>query len=194
MFGQQYRLSGTIFVLALATASAAGVVADAQDFVHAPTSLSASDFESPPDEVMDRSVGPAIAAARNAKCWHAEPQDPDTFIGGSAELQKVEIFLPFSVSEGRDLDTNFHQSTTQTLAGGGSQTSLKPEDIPAGISVSVNGHPIYAVTSISYPVTDPLALFTGRREKGVLLEVEFMHQPRMGECYLFAAAWLVMKP
>jgi hypothetical protein len=72
---------------------------------------------------------------------------------------------------------------------------MTSEDIPRGVYVSLRGHPIYRVTKISYPASHPLGPPSmGAKGSGVLVEAEFIHQPRMGECYFFAAVWLVLKP
>lgn len=169
-----------------------GKAACAQGFVHPPQSMTEADFPQPPDAIQSRVTGPTISSI-NAQCWHVEPSDPEKFVGGTMDTQNITGFIPMAFPDGSERDTTFQQNDFRNFAGGGSTAVLKQSDIPPGIFLSFRAHPIYRITKLEFPVRQSVPIFPNFGRVGVRIFAEFKHLPRMGECYFYAAAWLVAK-
>src|SRR3954453_6626692 len=61
-------------------------------FVH-PRSFGSSDFEQPLAAIGYRWRGPSIRQF-HVQCWHREPTAPATPVGGTNDVQKVQLFVP----------------------------------------------------------------------------------------------------
>jgi hypothetical protein len=163
-------------------------------YVHPAPPLQASDFPQPPNNNQFHWLGPAIRPV-DVKCWSAQPAEPSKFLGGVHGIQQVNSFVPTSdlTLPRAQLDTSFRQTTLASFSGGGKFSDLKPEDLPPGIFVSFKGHPILKVTSVQYPIQDHDPPLIGPVKTGVKVTADFMHEPRMGECYLYEAIWVAVK-
>ena len=124
----------------------------------------------------------------------ATAQDNAKPVGGSDDWQQAMGFAPIQLPAGARIDSSYRQDKLFQLAGGGSTTALKPEDMPAGVFVSAIAHPIFKVTQVQYPAKDPISLLTGvPRMEGVLVFADFKHLPNMGECHFYTAVSLATK-
>ena len=114
--------------------------------------------------------------------------------GGEHGTQHVTSFIPTSdLAPAGQVDTSFHQTNLRSFSGGGQNSDLKASDVPAGIFVSLKGHPILKVTALQYPVQDHDPPLFGPQKTGVKLAVDFRHEPGNGECYLYVAVWIAVK-
>lgn len=160
-------------------------------FVHPGGQPPDTKFEQPP--VGRNWVGPSIRKVYTS-CWYAEPSNPTKLIGGSDDWQQAMGFAPIQLPAGARIDSSYRQDKLSRLAGGGSTTALKPEDMPEGVFVSAIAHPIFKVTQVQYPAKDPISVLTGvPRMEGVLVFADFKHLPNMGECHFYIAVWLATK-
>jgi hypothetical protein len=157
------------------------------NYVHPPAPPQSSQFEQPPSG--HHFEGPAIRQV-SVQCWYAEPKAPDKCIGGVHGFQKVTRTI--TTEKPDRLDVSFHQKSIASFSGGGAKSDLKVDDIPPGIFVSFIGHPIYRVTKIEYPSSEPPSL-AGPGEDGVKVSADFNHEPSNGECYFYAAVWTAEK-
>lgn len=164
-------------------------------YVHPPAPPEAADFPQPPNDGHNSFHGPAIRPISVA-CWHAEPETPNNFQGGKHGFQHASAFVATNdmMSSQIHADTSFHQMAIGSFSAGGSISKLTPKDVPPGIFVSFKGHPILKVTSIEFPAQgrDNPPLF-GPLKPGVNVAIDFMHEPRMGECYIYVAVWVAVK-
>ena len=181
-------ISWLIAMLALT----AGFESQAQgDFVHPGEQPPDIKFEQPP--VGWTWVGPSIRQVHTL-CWHAEPSNPTKPIGGSNDWQQAMGFAPIQLPANARIDSSYRQGELSRLAGGGSTTALKPEEMPAGVFVSAIGHPIFKVTQVQYPAKNPIGFLTGVSGiEGGLVFADFMHLPNMGACHFYIAVWLATK-
>src|SRR5687767_10482505 len=96
-------------------------------FVH-PPQISAEDFQPPPATEGVVWDGPYISQFADAACWYAEPEAPTVAVGGSDEWQSVVGFIPLpNIPDIAD----YRQQNLQNFSGGGGETKLTPEDLPA---------------------------------------------------------------
>jgi hypothetical protein len=161
-------------------------------FVHPPPAPKPEEFPQPPKVDGTHFRGPVIRSF-NVQCWTAEPSDPSKCIGGVDGLQKVSVFVPTSYSPNTtQADPAFHQENVSSFSGGGLHSGLLPGDIPPGIFVSFNGHPMFKATRIQFPIemTDGIG---GARGTGVKVEADFEHTKTSGECYFYVAVWVAEK-
>lgn len=145
------------------------------------------EFRQPPEGEAGAWWGPSISAT-TAKCWRVEPDDPQTPVGGIHGEQIVTgvIRLPREMVERRD--KNFQQGALQGLSGGGWESDLEPGDLPAGVFLAARGHPIFKVNGVDLDSSNILA----GGGPALVVTAEFVHEPRMGECYFYLAAWVAL--
>jgi hypothetical protein len=187
--------TATLIGLLTVLGFAATLHSQGPQYLHPPPQPQASDFPQPPSDGPTHWSGPVIRAA-NVKCWSAEPSAPSKFLGGEHGTQQITAFVGTSdpTSPPIQLDTSFHQTTLDSFSGGGKISDLKAQDLPPGIFVSLKGHPVIKVTSVHYPIQDHdyIPVF-GPLKTGVRVTIDFMHDPGMGECYLYVAVWTAVK-
>ena len=145
------------------------------------------EFGQPPEGAADAWWGPSISAT-TAKCRHVEPDDPQTPVGGIHGEQFVTsvIRLPREIVERRD--KNFEQGMLQWLSRGGRKSDLEPGDLPTGVFLAARGHPIFKVNAVELDTANILA----GGGPALVVTAEFVHEPRMGECYFYLAAWVAL--
>jgi hypothetical protein len=161
-------------------------------FVHPPQPPAASDFAQPPENAKTHWRGPAIGGF-NVRCWSAEPSEPTQFVGGVHGIQNVTAFVSTSeLMDSGGLDTSFRQTTLASFSGGGMASEVNPRDLPAGFFMSFKGHPAFKVKEVKYPASS-LELPRMTPSTGVMVVVDFLHEPRMGECGLYMAIWSAVK-
>lgn len=154
-------------------------------YIHSRSPPTASDFPHPPTGTGLNWRGPSIKQLP-ARCWYAEPRAPNVPIGGTSEVQALSSFHPIVTNSARTV----RQTDLSALAGGGWQTPLKSDDLPSGVYVAVRAHPVFRVTKIEHPARG-IDFSEGRNRTGVQITAEFLHTPTMGECYFYAAVWVL---
>ena len=181
----------TSFIVALVAGLALPQINQAlAQYVH-PTGPPPTDsFQRPSADDVRRWAGPYIHQV-NVRCWYAQPTAPEKPIGGAKGIQKVSQFFP--LQSGTEIDTSYQQTKLLTFSGGGMSLGMEPREMPRGVFVSFRGHPVWSVTKIEYPTRGISFSTPGKTAAGIKISLDFIHEPTMGECGLYAAVWLAQK-
>jgi len=130
-------------------------------------------------------MGPRSTASMWPAGTRSRPDRPFQ-LGDRWNGKKVETLLPIVLPHSAQVDVSYVQLDFSWLAGGGTQTPLKPGAVPAGLFVAVRAHPVYKVTALKFPVTPLPFPFSPRLNpakvavKPVQIEAEFLATPNMG--------------
>lgn len=147
------------------------------------------DFQPPPNDLIGKWQGPFINQVGDASCWRVEPNAPEMPVGGEHGTQSVVGFVRLPPSALAGHDKRFQQSQLDGFAGGGWMSNLRPEDIPAGFFLEVKAHPVFKITKVEFHRSIP-PIFAG---PVLAVYADFLHEPPMGQCYFYLAAWIAQK-
>ena len=167
--------------------------ADAQQYIysHPPEAPTAGAFPVPQQLQGHHFIGPLINSV-GIRCWSAEPSAPDVPVGGVHGWQDFTSFIPLMVQPNH-LDLLFHQTDFRSFSGGGAQPAMKPENIPSGVYVQFDAHPVCQIATVQFPTMGHFPPMFGPLKQGLKVSGRFLSEPSMDECYFFMAVWLVLK-